>query len=325
MIKKVLLLLISMQLISCTPSYADDDTINTASIVTDTLQATSSCIHYKVTGLCFWLHGWPFPTVSATLKLDHYLPDLVATVFTQKDNDPWFYAQRILDPVFYKAGQIEIQQKAQTNIGFGQSHDTSAKDTNDRYHEIDVIGNPALSVFHWGSIILLTQASPFKPYYSSLLDAYAWRYPALEKYYPSSWIPGLHDIGVPVLHDWGQLYPRNGFVPNLDDAKAAAVNVMRATNIITQTTQPHIYHSTSDSCGSHCDIDRVKENDEGTRFQLIYPEVQSTCMTFGHSDITSIHPWGSKYSEEGHDRYIYIVWRHYHGCVPGPGTYIGST
>lgn len=58
---------------------------------------------------------------------------------------------------------------------------------------------------------------------------------------------------------------------------------------------------------------------------MIYPFAQNSCMVFGQSDATSIQPWGTDAYQAGGGRYVWILWRHYHGCVPDHGRkYIGS-
>jgi hypothetical protein len=67
----------------------------------------------------------------------------------------------------------------------------------------------------------------------------------------------------------------------------------------------------------------VKENSPQTQYQLIYSKVETSCKVFGTSDIGSLHPWGTDLSQAGHNRYVWILWRHYHGCIQGDGKYIG--
>ena len=279
-------------------------------------------MHYKIIGLCFWqAPGYSAPT--ATLKLDHYLPDAVVSVYTQPTNNPWGFAKTI-DPVFYQAGKAQLKRFAHENMGYGHEHDNSQRDINNRFHEVDIIGNPALIILGGYALMLPSAATPYVPYYSSLLDAYAWRFPALERFYPGSFVPGLHEVGTLIIHDWGSVYPRNGYVNQPDDAKAAAVDALRASTIVTAEGQPHVYQPLSSVCGSHCHADAVKENSQDTQYQLIYPNVEKQCIVFGGSDITHLHPWESDASIKGNDRYIWILWRHYRGCVPGVGHYIGS-
>lgn len=299
------------------------NTINSVTVVADTLRGLTHCLHYKIVGVCFWqAHPYSLPTV--TLKLDHYLPDGVVSVYTHPDNNPWLYAKTIDDPIFYRAGKIAFKHFTHENMGYGHEHDNSNRDINDRFHEVDIIGNPTLIVLRRYPLLLPSAATAYVPYYSSLFDAIAWRFPALERFYPGSRIPGLHEVGKLIIHDWGAVYPRNGYVNQPDDAKAAAVDALRASTIITATGEPHVYHRLSNTCGSHCHASAVKENNKKAQYQMIYPKVEHQCVVFGGSDITQLHPWESDAATTGHNRYVWILWRHYHGCVPGAGYYIGS-
>lgn len=325
-------MLVIVSLLSVQCAFADNpqnDTINTASVVADTLKALPQCLHYKVVGVCFWLRCSIYGCdVEQSLKLDHYLPDAVVTSYTNKNNNPWWMAQHTLDPALYQAGKTEIKQFTHFTMGFGDGeHNESERDTNNKFHEVDVIGNPALSVLDSGSssVMLRSSALPYVPYYSSLLDAYLWRFRGLERFYPGSLIPGLHDIGTIIIHDWGSLYPRNGYVNQPDDAKAGAVAALRASTIVTDAGAPHIYNPLSNSCGVQCNAHPVEENSTDSQFQMIYPKVDSRCRVFGQSDMGSVKPWGTDASTEGHNRYVWVLWRHYHGCVQDSGaTYIGS-
>ncbi len=316
------LILSMMGLLAATHALANN-TINSINVVADTFKGVSQCMHYKIVGLCFWQQQ-PYSPPTTTLKLDQYLPDAVVSVFTKPTKNPWLFASTVYDPVFYQAGQALLRTATHDAMGYGDEHENSQRDLNNRFHEVDIIGNPALLFLSGHEVMLPSAATPYVPYYSSLLDAYAWRFPALERFYPSSYIPGLHDVGMIVLHDWGPVYPRNGYVNQPDDAKAAAVDALRGSMIITQDGQPHLYQRLSDHCGRHCQVKPVKENSQDAQYQMIYPKVETQCVVFGGSDITQLHPWEADAASQGHDRYIWILWRHYHGCVPGHGHYLGS-
>lgn len=295
-------------------------TVNSLEVVKGTMTGVSNCLHYKVTGLCFWLRCSPTGChVENTLKVSHYLPDAVITVYTRHNNNPWNFVKTIVDPPAFNAGQWQLKQFDDMKMGSGEEHDNSSRDLDDRFHEVDIIGAPALAVLNKSPFLLKSSAEPDVPYYSSLLDAQGWRFPGIERFYPGSQIPGIDEIGTFVLHDWGGLYPRNGFVNQPDDAKAGAVDALRAATIITRKNQPHIYKLLPNTCGKHCKIDGVKENSKNTQFQMIYPKIENQCVVFGKSDAVSLHSWEINAAVKGHDRYIWILWRHYHGCLPDKG------
>src|SRR3990167_883123 len=138
-------LLSVMFLFLCCSSFGLGGELNDVMIVRDTLQATSNCIHYKVVGLCFWQKDWYSPP-KPTLKLDQYLPDMVVSVFTTPQDNPWWFANNLIDPEAYQVGQAVIKKVAHFNMGYGESHENSTQDINNRFHEVDIIGNPALLI-----------------------------------------------------------------------------------------------------------------------------------------------------------------------------------
>ena len=299
--------------------------ISSVSIVTNTLEGLPSCTHYKIKGICFWLKCDGICQIQTTLNVDQYLPDGVETVFSSPTDDPWDFSSVAVDPEAYAAGQAQMKASTGNNLSDGASHDNASTDMNNRFHEVDIIGNPALLLLNTLPFMLTSIANPYEPYYSSLLDAYAWRFPALERFYPGSLIPGIHEVGTLILHDWGPVYPRNGYVNQPDDAKAAAVDTLRASTIITSVGAPHVYNPLLNNCGKHCTANLVSENSPLTQYQMIYPIAEKQCTVFGASDVTSLQPWETAASMAGNDRYVWVMWRHYSGCIQDHGaTYLGS-
>lgn len=297
-------------------------------LVETSLRGIPECLHYRIKGICFWLECSPLGcAVNKTLRVSHYLPDAVAVVYDRYGNNPWSYANTLIAPEGYKLGKTMVTQvKGVKSLGFGNpSGAVGSLGINNRYKEVDIIGNPALELFKkldWA--LIPSQAQAFSPYYSSLADALAWRYLGFEALYLGTYIPYLHDIGKPLLNDWGGLYPRNGFIVQSNDAKAAAVLALRAMNIVTQSKQPHLYRDLSTNCGSHCRAAIAKENDSGVQFQWLYPKTESQCIVFGKNDSFSLSPWESAAAVKGHGRYAWIVWRRYEGCIPAKGQFIGQ-
>jgi hypothetical protein len=57
---------------------------------------------------------------------------------------------------------------------------------------------------------------------------------------------------------------------------------------------------------------------------MVYPKEEHKCMVFGENDTGNFQPWGTDTTQKSDDRYTWILWRHYHGCVQGSGSYIGN-
>jgi len=300
--------------------------LNTFKITETSMTGLSNCLHYTVKGLCFWykcnLSGCG---VKPTLRLEHYLPDVVITVADRYQNNPWDFANTVIDPLAEKGGQVQIQNISGISMGYGSEGSRGVTDIDNRYKEVDIIGNPGILFFsNLHEFFLRSTAIPFTPYYTSLLDAYAWRYLGLEKFYPGAMIPGIHEIGQILINDWGPLFPRNGFIVQPNDAKASAVLALRAANIITQIEQPHLYNPLSSDCGEHCRATIAKENSGDVLFQMIYPETSDQCIKFGENDATAITPWGAKATLNGKGNYVWIMWRRYEGCIQSDGIYLGQ-
>jgi integrating conjugative element protein (TIGR03756 family) len=159
-----------------------------------------------------------------------------------------------------------------------------------------------------------------------LLDAYAWRTPAIEMaMFPQNLIPGIHIVGS-LFDNWGSVYPRTGFIQQPADAKAAAVIAERAADIATQANQPHVYNTLpSGSCGHDCTVNSAQENNSNTQWQMVYPIEETTCSSFGQNDLASPTPWGSDAAQQGNGNYTWILWRQYQGCIQVDGKFLGSS
>jgi len=60
--------------------------------------------------------------------------------------------------------------------------------------------------------------------------------------YPEALIPGMREIGGRLtLNLWGSVYPRGGFLHQVDDHKAGAVVAQRAGDIVTRRGQLHVF------------------------------------------------------------------------------------
>ena len=113
-----------LSIITAAPS-----SINSAQIITRTLQAGDNCFHYRVVGVCEWLichHLVCHP--ATTLKLDHYLPDLVVSVFNNNADNPWWFAEQVVDPVMYQTGSALLRQVVTTAPSGGNTHSNSSLD-----------------------------------------------------------------------------------------------------------------------------------------------------------------------------------------------------
>src|SRR5207249_7553566 len=93
MIKKTLSIFLICLLV-CQNSFADNSGINSATITTDTLKAIPHCLHYRIKGVCYWKDTYG---VNTTMYVEHYLPDVVITVFNKPGENPWTEMNLSLD------------------------------------------------------------------------------------------------------------------------------------------------------------------------------------------------------------------------------------
>lgn len=294
--------------------------ISTLSVIQITLNATQNCLHYKIIGLCFWLdcHAG-ICTTNTTLKVNHYLPDVVVSVFQKSDSNPWDFGNTVLDTVAKPIGNTQIKNILKTDMGHGNEQTGSDKDQDTHFKEADLVGNPTISLFNkFKHFLIYSEAIPFTPYYLSMADSYAWRSPLIETaLYPHSLIPGVHIVGS-LQNNWGNVYPRTGFILQINGNKAAAVIAQRAADIATQSKPPqsHVYKLLSNDCGKECKVFEIKENYSSTQWQMIYPSSEKTCGVFGENDLDNI--------PESNGNYAWVLWQHYQGYIQGEGKYMGS-
>jgi integrating conjugative element protein (TIGR03756 family) len=317
----MLLFFISIFFAQTTTAHA----LSTLAIIQHTLAAMPRCSHYRVTGICFWLDcHYGICTTNTTLRVEHYLPDAVVSVYRETDSNPWEYAG-IVDQLAYPVGNVQCEKMLGNSLGYGQLPANQKTDIDTHFKEVDVIGNPALLLLkRFSELFISSVARPFKPYYLSLADSYAWRSPMLEMaLYPQFVLPGVHTIGS-ALNSWGNVYPRTGFILQSNDAKAAAVIAQRAVDIATQANSLHVYQPLAIDCGQACHIAETKENDAHIKWQMIYPLTETTCTVFGENDTNTLLPWKSEATQAGDGNYTWVLWRHYRGCIQGRGKYLGS-
>jgi len=299
------------------------NSINAFTITKDTLAALPSCLDYQVVGVCFWLVCGFGCHIEKTLKVDHYLPDVVITTYPKYGKDPWTEVNKTIDVVDHNVGnKIFSASNSGMQIKGGSFSSANSSDSDVKLREVDVIGNPALAVLRWKRL-LKGQASPYAPYYQSQLDAKEWRSGLLEQLYPDSWIPGKDDVGTFLLDEWGATYPRTGFIMQPNVGKASAVIAVRGGNIASTHSFDHI---SKDFAANPCPEEdcttagAILSDASKTKWQMLLPTPQTTC----HAKIDySARPSWVKHQPDD-QTYSWVVWREYRGCINGDGVYLGS-
>ncbi|WP_275381889.1 TIGR03756 family integrating conjugative element protein [Xenorhabdus bovienii] len=253
--------------------------INTAQIVASSI--SPSCIQWRVSGICYWLFcSWHGCTVKISVKVTHFLPQAVVSTYHAPCGNPWSEMAQI-SPL---SGGLEtavtgVLSHLSTGGGNHNVQIAGQRRTSLRFKYADAIGHPATTLIG-GQIpgySCRSAATPLMPYFLSTLDTVAWRSGLPESLYPEALVPGLRELGSqPAGNMWGNLYPRSGFVTQVDEDKAAAVVAQRVADIITRTGQPHVYQPlTGQRRGGYWPPPPVKEN-TGTKnhqWQRLSPQL----------------------------------------------------
>lgn len=289
----------------------------TSAMALDTLTISQSaispqCTAYRVVGLCYWLFCTPYGcTVRTSVKVKHYIPEAVVSSYSNTGQNPWneVALMSVPNPTAQAGGDGTTNHDTENNLA--------------KFKNADVIGHPGASLFSK----FISQfgytchgaSTPMMPYLLSTLDTLAWRYNLPESFYPEALTPGLREVGNrSTLNLWGNLFPRGGFLHQVDDYKAAAVVAQRAGNVITQYGQIHVYQPmlATPSLG-YWPAGELVESDVNTgKWQELAPRLTTTCAVFPNSTPTVQANQGD---------YIWALWRPYSCCQKKGQTLLYST
>lgn len=284
--------------------------IDTATLIASAL--SPDCLAWRVVGLCYWLQCTPLGcTVQTSAKVRHYVPDAVVSSYASTGQNPWTEVAPMSapNPTARAGGDGTTNQDHENNLL--------------TFKNADVIGHPAGVAFsrfagQFG-YICRGAGTPFMPYFLSTLDTVAWRYGIPESVYPESLMPGMREIGSRTSDDlWGNVYPRDGFLPQVNDYESAAVAAERAGDVVTRRGQPHVYRPllavTHDGYWS---AGALVESDASTgKWQELTPALSMTCAVFPNS---------RPQTQAAQSDYAWALWRPYSCCQRRGQTFLGST
>ncbi|MFJ5483632.1 TIGR03756 family integrating conjugative element protein [Pectobacterium actinidiae] len=283
--------------------------VNTATIISSTL--SPDCLEYRVTGICYWLFCTQFGcSVRTSVKVRHYVPDAVVSSYANTGENPW----------------IEVRAMSVPNATAQGGGDGTTNHDNEnnlaKFRNADVIGHPGGYVFSQfasaSGYICQGAGTAFMPYLLSTLDTVAWRYGIPEAVYPEALIPGMREIGARTsLNLWGNVYPRSGFLHQVDDHKASAVVAQRAGDIVTRRGQLHVYQPLlANARDGYWPAGALEEGDASTgKWQELTPRLSSSCATFPH---------GGPLTQAQQGDYAWALWRPYSCCQRRGQTFLGS-
>lgn len=260
--------------------------LNSVQIVASAV--SQSCISWRVSGICYWLFcSWGGCTVRTSVKVTHFIPEAVVSAYNAPGGNPW----REMSMVSQAAGGLESSiTSALGGVAAGGGNNElktpGQRKTNLHFKYADANGHPATTLIG-GSIAgysCRSAATPFVPYFLSTLDSLAWRTGMPESLYPEALVPGQREVGSQAAANmWGNVYPRSGFVTQVDDDKAGALVAQRVADIITRTGQPHVYQPLmGQRSEGYWPPGAVQEN-TGTsnhKWQRLAPQLSQSCAVF---------------------------------------------
>lgn len=296
-------------------------TINIAELISRQVSHWPHYSHYKVIGICTWMHWGLFPVVLVKPELDEYKPDLVVTVYNQPGDDPWFEARETIDPLSSDFSTHVIKNITGFSMTTGNNAELSGQGQMHynalRAKIVDVIGDPMVSL-SMPMADLRPDTTAFRPYYQSQVDVLG-TLGIAEAIQPDTYNPLTHYIGSSVFDHWSYEYPRSMTIDVDNDYKAAVVAALHAADIVTNTNPLHIVHSTENRCGVNCAVANVIEETSDTNevWQEVYPK--NAPVLLGKSDALTSDSTGSSDDVAGNGNYVFVIWRHYRGCVQADG------
>lgn len=283
--------------------------LNSVDIVSSV--ASLDCLAYRIVGLCFWLFCTDVEcTVRVSPKIRHYMPDAVVSSYANTGENSW-QELRVLSPANPTA-------KGGGNATSGDSHENALA----TFKNADVIGHPGgwlLSEFAGEFGYVCPGAGiAFMPYFLSTFDTLGWRYNIPEKVFPEALLAQRRNIGSRANENlWGAVYPRGGFLHQVDDYKAGAVVAQRVADIVTRRGQIHVYQPLlAKAKDGYWPAGAVVEGDARTgKWQELAPERSSSCVVF---------PNNHRHKQAQRGDYAWALWRPYTCCERRGQVFLGS-
>lgn len=287
------------------PSFA----LNTATIIAAAL--SPDCLEYRISGICYWLYCTPFGcSVRTSVRVSHYIPDAVVSSYSNTGENPW--------------AEMAVMSPPNSTAQAGGNGTTNEAHENNlaRFKNADVIGHPGAEVFSQfagaSGYSCDGAGTAFRPYLLSTLDTLAWRFNIPEALYPEALTPGRREVGArQTLNLWGAVYPRGGFLHQVDDYKAAAVVAQRAGDIVTRHGQVHVYQPLlAEAYDGYWPAGALLEGDVSTgKWQELTPSLSDRCAVFPHDDVRQQAQRGD---------YAWALWRPYSCCQRQGQVLLGS-
>ncbi|SES00193.1 TIGR03756 family integrating conjugative element protein [Halopseudomonas bauzanensis] len=290
-----------LTVLATTPVQAGE--ISTAEIVSSAV--SPACVDYQAVGICAWLFCSYGCTVRTSVKVKHYVPELVVSSYNSTGANPWTDVAAMSPPV---SGRAE-------GGGNMTGRHANARDIL-RFKNVDAIGHPATSMFsalnNMSGMICASGIFSMNPHFLSTLDTVGWRHALVERLYPQAYIPGMRELGR-LGDNWGNIYPRSGFVSQSDDYRGGALAAQRVADLVTRSNSPHVYQPLTPAArdGWWPPLSAVVEGDASTHtWQALAPSLENSCSVW--PDRGPLASYGDR--TDGSGDYVWALWRPYSCC-----------
>lgn len=276
--------------------------LTTSAIVSSAV--STDCMDYQVVGVCVWLHCDVGCRVRTSVKVRHYIPELVVSSYNETGANPWAEVSAMSPPV---TGHAEG--------GGTMTHRHSNSRNILRFKNADAIGHPGATAFSalassYG-LVCASGTHILRPHFLSTLDFVGWRQALVEMLYRESYVPGIRELGQ--MGDmWGNVYPRGGFVSQSDDYRAGALAAQRVADLVTRNGSPHVYLPlTPLARDGWWPPEPVIEGDADThKWQALHPSLENTCAVWPDRGVAA--SYGDRV--DGLGDYAWSLWRPYSCC-----------
>lgn len=314
----------------CDPEDCAKAEISTAEIFELSGDAFSQCLDYQVVGVCIYeLCIGPICTTDTTLKVDHWLPELVTTAQHTRFANPWTEVREFWDPILNRLGDSVHKSEVDIPLASGEVNlHVGNKAMPLKLRESGVYGNPFIQFTNnYSDYFLRSSVTPLYPVYYSGFDTIMWRSPSREEDYLFH-VKLLKRLGVMEIGEfthlwtWGPTYPRSGFVDHQNNYKASVVIAARGASIATTLPAlPHLAQPVTACSNPDCTPPGPAEKgNPKTQWQRLLPEPERTCRQEIYDGKDPL--WTR--AKDQRMPVAYNIWRRYRGCLPGKGQWLYS-
>jgi integrating conjugative element protein (TIGR03756 family) len=110
--------------------------MSTADVLVNTVKGVEGCLSFKIKGVCTWLKcGWGC-SIKTSLRVEHYVPEVVVSTFHEPLRHPWGDYGRLVSTTVSSAGSAILSIPI-------DSAGTQTKSTDSaQFRDADAIGNP---------------------------------------------------------------------------------------------------------------------------------------------------------------------------------------